>query len=88
MPSTRESSEKKAARYLGERRFDVRYSNCDPKRGPVGISAIVRGDSGTYKTKWQRARGGTLVGECTCADPRSNCWHLKGLKMIWTGEQR
>lgn len=77
-----ESAEVKAQHRLGERRFDIL------KADRTGIWALVRGDGGTYKTKWTRSRGGLLVGECNCDCPRQTCWHLKGLRMIWTGEKR
>lgn len=83
----RESADTKSVRLVAERRIDVRYANSDPERGPVGISAIVRGDSGTYKARWTK-RGHILVGECNCSAMGEKCSHLLALRRIWTGEKR
>ena len=77
----KQAAEDKAKERLGERRVNV------VKADERGIWALVRGDGGTYKAKWTRTRGGLLMGECTCGCPTRNCWHLRALRMVWTGER-
>jgi hypothetical protein len=68
---SRESIERKAERYLGERRLTIDVVS------PDLIAATCRSDGVAYSVGWTPALGWT----CTCP-ARGRCAHLLALKLV------
>ena len=82
----RETRDEKAARFRAECRVRVLVAD------EVSVSALVRGDSDTYRVSIYPDSDGVPLYECSCpyADfhpIRNDCSHIRAVRGLWQMEE-